>query len=215
MTWTLFLFSVNYRWQKITVSTPQLIICSRNPNSQYHQFPISALIFIEDNVPLAIIKHFPRLVCRKLIRKMTVTSCRQSERESRNDVKRGNDSINSTSMACVSSRMHVCLSIYIYKLTLWALFSFPDCLSLCSVTFAVPLCPSHSIWSPQWQWLLGERWQHWCIFDERVPRPCRRARHEGTMLLSASASQVSESHSQRLLLPLWDFIVHVWGFSTN
>ncbi len=79
---------------------------------QYHQFPISALIFIEENVPLAIIKHFPRLVCRKLIRKMTATQCRQSDRERRNDRKRGNDSIDSTSMACIISA--ACLSLYLH-----------------------------------------------------------------------------------------------------
>lgn len=90
----------------VTVSTPQLIICSKNPYSQYHQFPISALIFIEENVPLAIIKHFPRLVCRKLIRKMTVTQCQQSDRERRKD------SIDSTSMACIIS--DACLSLYLH-----------------------------------------------------------------------------------------------------
>lgn len=87
----------------------QLIIWSRNPNSQ---FPISVLIFIEKNVPLAIIKHFPRLVCRKLIRKMIATQCRQTDRDRRNDRKRGNDSIDSTSMACIIST--ACLSLYLH-----------------------------------------------------------------------------------------------------
>lgn len=80
---------------------------------------------------------------------MTVTPCRQSERERRNDVKRGNDSIDSTSMACVSSRMHVCLSIYLCIRSLFepsslfqtaslSVLSLLLCLSVRPTAFGVP-----------------------------------------------------------------------------